>query len=717
MGVRSKIPSVRTFFFRSAVLFMFWVSSSFYPTELRSDPGARGPTRIALPPIASPVDSLAPTPLSSLLYYLEDPRGRLDIQAAARVLDGKSPGRVRSRTRGLSLGYSDSVYWFAFTLRNKTQRRHWRLDIPNHLLNYVTLYYRDTRAGATQEFVKLEGGVSRPMSERHIKRPGVIFGLEVDSGETKTYYIRIKTNNSLRASMFIRTPEGLDRNFEQTKLFYGLFFGLLITMGLYNLFLYLIMRDETYLLYVAYVFSLILFQTASVGVADEYFFPESPHFTTIFLIHGGALAIFFSAWFARKFLNLREYGGFFDKAILLSMVVSGFHFISPLVWNHSIGVRVASVNAFCLALLIMGGALSALWRGYKPARYFLFAWSVLLLGTLSYTLGRTGLIRASFLVEYGLHIGAAIEVVFLSFALGDRFNTLLEEKDRVRRESYARQLELTESFARFVPSQFIKYLNKRDITEVQLGDAVQTNMTVLFCDIRDFTSLSESMAPRENFEFLNAFWGRLGPVVRKNGGFIDKYMGDAVMALFPESADQALAAGLEMRGALAKYNEGRRRKDRREIRIGIGINTGGLIIGAMGDQARLEGTVIADAVNLASRLEESTKTYGITTLISGETLGALSHPEQVLYRRLGLIRVKGKRREVDVYEVFDGDEDGKRELKTITREVFERGVELALQGDETSARACFEEVLSLHPDDRAAGRLMEDIRRVGPDTD
>ena len=164
-------------------------------------------------------------------------------------------------------------------------------------------------------------------------------------------------------------------------------------------------------------------------------------------------------------------------------------------------------------------------------------------------------------------------------------------------------------YTRFVPKEFIKNLGKADIADVKLGDNVEKDMSILFSDIRGFTTLSEQMTPVQNFNFINSYLNVMGPVIRSHRGFIDKYIGDAIMALFDKSADDAVMGAIAMLRQLGKYNEGRKRAGYSPIEIGIGINTGTLRIGTVGESGRMEGTVIGDAVNIASRTEGMTKIY------------------------------------------------------------------------------------------------------------
>ncbi len=207
--------------------------------------------------------------------------------------------------------------------------------------------------------------------------------------------------------------------------------------------------------------------------------------------------------------------------------------------------------------------------------------------------------------------------------------------------------EQNRAFTRYVPKEFLQYLHRKEITEVLLGDQVQCEITILFSDIRSFTTISEAMSPEENFSFLNAYLKEMGPIVRENHGFIDKYIGDAVMALFPDDPSDAVKTALEMLDKLVDVNKKMEAEGFPEIRIGIGIHTGEAMLGILGEEERYQGTVISDAVNLASRLESMTKTAGYSILLSKETSTLLSDDYPLKY--LGSTTVKGKNKTTKVY--------------------------------------------------------------------
>lgn len=253
--------------------------------------------------------------------------------------------------------------------------------------------------------------------------------------------------------------------------------------------------------------------------------------------------------------------------------------------------------------------------------------------------------------------------------------------------------EINQSYYRFVPKQFLDFLDKKSITDIHLGDQVQKEMTVMFSDIRSFTEISEKLSPRENFNFINHYLGYMEPIISRNHGFIDKYIGDAIMALFPDSPDDAINAAIEMRTKLYEFNNDLNMSGRPSIDSGIGINTGNLMLGIVGGKGRIEGTVISDHVNLASRLEGLTKKYETPVVISQDTLIKLKSPQNYQFRFLDTVRVKGKRNSVNIFEILDGEKPKIRETKIRFNPQFKQGLQFYRNKDIESALKIFSDIL------------------------
>jgi len=284
---------------------------------------------------------------------------------------------------------------------------------------------------------------------------------------------------------------------------------------------------------------------------------------------------------------------------------------------------------------------------------------------------------------------------------------VLKNELLARIKTHLRLAKINAAYGRFVPYEFLQFLERESIVDVQLGDQVQKEMSILFADIRSFTSLSEQLSPKANFDFLNSYLGRVGPVIRHYRGFIDKYIGDAVMALFPQIADDAVQAAIEMQKQVDLYNTHRQACGYEPIAIGIGVHTGSLMLGTVGESQRMDTTVIADAVNLASRLEGLTKIFGVEILISEETLNELTNAHHYSYRFLGRVTVKGKRQPIAIFEVFDSNPPPLIELKRQTQTEFERGVNLYVQKQFTQAQQVFTQLWQWDERDRVVQFYQE----------
>ncbi|MBD1834705.1 response regulator [Cyanobacteria bacterium FACHB-472] len=215
---------------------------------------------------------------------------------------------------------------------------------------------------------------------------------------------------------------------------------------------------------------------------------------------------------------------------------------------------------------------------------------------------------------------------------------------------------LSEKLRLFVPDQFLRRIAPKGVESIQLGNARQEELTVLFCDIRGFTSITESQRVNETFEWLNAFYTQMNSAIATNHGFIDKFLGDAIMAVFDRAGNHsqdALTAAVMMIHSLNKFNGNREQYNLNEpLRIGIGIHTGTAMIGTVGSDHRMDSTVIGDVVNTAARLEELTKVYNCEILASDAVIAQLSQPELFRCRWIDRAIPRGKKQGIDLYEVF-----------------------------------------------------------------
>jgi predicted ATPase/class 3 adenylate cyclase len=301
------------------------------------------------------------------------------------------------------------------------------------------------------------------------------------------------------------------------------------------------------------------------------------------------------------------------------------------------------------------------------------------------------------------------ERVALVHMLGGQIAVSLENAKLYRNLTMAleRQVELTNAYGRFTPRAFLDLLGKESIMQVRVGDHRQGDMSVVFLDIRSYTSLAEQMSPDDNFQFINGFLRRMTPSIAEHEGVINNFIGDGVMAFFPRRPEDALAACVKMQRAVAIYNEERCVKGRRAITVGMGVHTGPLMIGVIGDHDRMDTALVSDTVNTAARMEGLTKEFHVSIVISESTVFRLGPHDRDQLRRVGDVRVKGKSHVHRVYECFGGDSQEHADAKRATRPLFERGLDAWKNADFDHALEAFAAVLAEHPDDRTARRYWE----------
>ncbi|MCI3920945.1 HAMP domain-containing protein [Paenibacillus sp. TRM 82003] len=283
--------------------------------------------------------------------------------------------------------------------------------------------------------------------------------------------------------------------------------------------------------------------------------------------------------------------------------------------------------------------------------------------------------------------------------LGERFNMMAGSIRKYIKEVTG----LSESYFRFVPQQFLNVLGKGNMTQVRLGDQVHRRMTLLVCNMREFSEFSRELSPEDNFRFINSFLKVFGPVVRQFGGFTSRYLGPGLLAMFPEDPGDALKAAVKMRSTLETYNEYRQAgSGYRPIDVGIAVHIGDVMIGIIGEEQRMEGSVVSDHVHVATELEKASAKLGASVLLTDEALAACKKNIRLSYRRLGAIQLYGEKRTMELYDVYEGDPAPIRKLKTETQPMFEAAVELYRSGRFYDAREAFVGVVKKNPHDLAA---------------
>lgn len=295
-------------------------------------------------------------------------------------------------------------------------------------------------------------------------------------------------------------------------------------------------------------------------------------------------------------------------------------------------------------------------------------------------------------------------ILGLSFLLYNRY----KYKQQKKAAEFERGMNV--AMARFVPTEFIKSIGRNKITEVELGDQIEKEVTVIFTDIRNFTSRSEKMTATETFQFVKKYSEAMGPIIQRNGGFINQYLGDGVMAIFQNSPEDALSACIEMHARLVSYNKDLIGQGVEPIEVGMGLHTGPAVMGIIGDEDRRDAAMISDTVNTAARMESKTKQFGTKILISEDSRAKLEHPDHYQLRHIGDVTVKGKEKPIDIFECVNADEQESYNQKMKTLGLFNEAVEKFFEHQYEQAYKLFSELILINPKDKVSESFIAECK-------
>lgn len=577
-------------------------------------------------------------------YYTEEYNEQLPHEALELLKAGYFTASPSPR---LSLGYTAKAVWVALPFSaEKITYDKLILEITS-LIDSIQFYMMSDGGLILESF---HTGRDFALSTRPLAHHNFIFPVNIQRVRRGTILMRLTSQGSMLIPLRLVPEAAFADTDRKEQLIFGLYFGIMAVMVLYNLFLYASTRERSYAFYVFYILFFLLFQFSIWGFSHEIFFPEMPRLAKYSLPVFLHLATSFQLLFATQFFQAHHVvpwqyriSGYLSFLTFLSLIAGGF-------LPYRIFIALGIFTGVAAALLNFFMALTLYFKKVKAARFFLIAYVTLIAGVVMLGLRNFGILNYSLLTTYSAQIGSALEVVLLSLALADRINIWRNEKEAAQKKVIDREREMNRAFQLFVPQKFLELAGETDFTKLELGKSTTREITILFSDIRKFTSLSEKMTPEENFRFLNSYLKRMGPIIREHGGFIDKFIGDAIMALFPGEPASAAQAALAMRAELAVYNRHRKEKGYEPIEIGIGIHTGTVRLGTIGENERWEGTVIGDTVNLAARIENLCASFAASIVVSHAVLKSLNKDQPC--RELDTIRVKGKQHAVKIYELL-----------------------------------------------------------------
>ena len=492
---------------------------------------------------------------------------------------------------------------------------------------------------------------------------------------------------------------------------YGVLLGVFLIQFFYILFLAIMGKEQKYFYLLFSLFGLLIYYSEAQS------FELSNSLIDFFRSIYGLGFIFFLGGIVRYTEVYFEISNS-DKILKFTLKIFYFLFFlitfSQVAFILNLSLGVASLAA--LVFFILGIPLSIVMAVSKRKankalfKYYFIAFSmpisVLLIGfivAIFLQLFNANLFeKFNGFVEYLLEVSLILMVALL--ALGDGYQTrrLKEEKENALLKNLNDQKHINKVISRFVPNEFLRSLGKKSITEISLGDHIEKRVSIFFSDIRNFTGLSEQLSPDDNFRFIQNYNNLMGPVIRQHQGFVNQFLGDGIMAIFPQRAEDALKAAIHMQKEIRSYNQVRVKNELSTIKVGMGIHTGSLIMGIIGDDNRMDATTISDSVNTAARIESLTKYFGTNILLSEDCFNELNAAKDFQVRFLGKVRLKGKVEPVGIYECFDGDEIDMIQKKTDSLSWFNKAMDLYFSKYFSEAKTAFEKVLRINSEDQVA---------------
>ena len=378
-------------------------------------------------------------PLGQVMAVLEDPSRDATIEDVV-ALDAAGQFST-SQDEVLNAGYSRSAFWLRIDLTYRAEasadQGRWWLELAYPPLDHLDLYLPD---GEGRFRLAQQTGDALPFVERQIRQRNHLFELKLTPNQPQRVYLRLESQGSIQVPLTLWEPVAYLE--EQSGHIYvlAIIYGVLLVMLFYNLFIYLSVRDRSYLYYILYIASFGLYQVSVNGLGVQYLWPDSPWWanaSTPFLIGAAGL---FGCQFARSFLHTREHSPWIDRALMVLMVLGGLTMLVSLTSSYALALRMATFLALWFILVIFVAGVVAWHRGMRVARYFLIAWSAFLIGGQINTLMVLGYLPHMFFTMYAGQIGSALEVALLSLALADRINMMKEERAQVLEET-GRKLE------------------------------------------------------------------------------------------------------------------------------------------------------------------------------------------------------------------------------------------------------------------------------------
>ncbi|MDZ4812489.1 MAG: diguanylate cyclase [Pseudomonadota bacterium] len=497
-------------------------------------------------------------PLSALRFLI-DPEGKLLADQALAQLRRDSAMRVESWPP--TYGFSTGVYWFHLTAFNQSNPDpNWLLVIEYALLDQLDLYVYDANGARKLQ----RGGDREPFSARRFSHRHFNFALDIPKGQSRELLLRVDTESSMQVPLLLITETAFLGHNQHWQLGLGMYYGLIFGLLAYNLLLFLSTRDRSFLYYVLYAALFVTVQANINGLTYQYLWPNAPvwdDFALILFIPAALIAVLA---FTRRFLDLRERAPAANRILVALMISMSVLLIAAPFIGYRLAIRLETASVFLVAAVAIGSAISA-WRSrLQAAKYYLLAWTMMLIGIVVYAAVSFGLLPKNIFTEYGILFGSAAEMVLLSFALAFRINELQRENHQLHAENAERMElrvnqrtnELNEALGELQSAnRRLREYSQRDgltgahnryFLDEELERALKIAhergepLSLLMVDIDHFKLINDRYGHLAGDSCLCAVASKLRSCIRETDDFVARFGGEEFVVLLP-GADRRTA--------------------------------------------------------------------------------------------------------------------------------------------------------------------------------